>query len=77
MEEAGELSAHLLKVRAMTKEYASAGVLKRVAQQRHGYPMGTVRPPLVPLSASFDAAAAVELASSAQAALGTVEGGRR
>ncbi len=77
VEEAGELSAHLLKVRAMTKEYASAGVLKRVAQQRHGHPMGTVRPPLVPLSASFDAAAAVELASSAQAALGTVEGGRR
>ena len=56
-DEAATLSAHLQQVRAMTKEYASPGVLKRVAEQRHGYPMGTVRPPLVPVPASFDAAA--------------------
>jgi dihydrodipicolinate synthase/N-acetylneuraminate lyase len=61
-EQAATLSAHLQRVRGMTKEYASAGILKRVAQQRHGHPMGTVRPPLVPIPPSFDAAAAVELA---------------
>jgi dihydrodipicolinate synthase/N-acetylneuraminate lyase len=63
-EQAATLSAHLQRVRAMTKEYASAGILKRVAQQRHGHPMGTVRPPLVPISPSFDAVAAAELALS-------------
>jgi dihydrodipicolinate synthase/N-acetylneuraminate lyase len=63
-EEAAQLSAHLQKVRAMTKEYASAGILKRVAEQRHGHPMGTVRPPLVPVPASFDAAAAAERAAA-------------
>jgi dihydrodipicolinate synthase/N-acetylneuraminate lyase len=63
-EEAAKLSAHLLKVRAMTKEYASPGVLKRVAEQRHGHPMGTVRPPLVPVSPSFDVVAATALALS-------------
>ena len=48
----------------MTKEYASAGVLKRVAEQRHGHSMGTVRPPLVPVSSSFDVESAVGLALS-------------
>jgi dihydrodipicolinate synthase/N-acetylneuraminate lyase len=66
-EQAATLSVHLHRVRAMTKEYASAAILKRVAQQRHGHAMGTVRPPLVPLSPSFDAAAAVELALSGPA----------
>jgi dihydrodipicolinate synthase/N-acetylneuraminate lyase len=59
---AANLSAHLLRVRAMTKEYASAGVLKRVAEQRHGHPMGTVRPPLVPVPPSFDAKTAAAMA---------------
>jgi dihydrodipicolinate synthase/N-acetylneuraminate lyase len=63
-EEAAKLSDHLLRVRAMTKEYASPGVLKRVAEQRHGYPMGTVRPPLVPVSPSFDVVGATALALS-------------
>ena len=58
--EAARLSAHLLSARALTKEYASPGVLKRIAQGRHGHPMGTVRPPLVPVPDSFDVAAAVE-----------------
>jgi dihydrodipicolinate synthase/N-acetylneuraminate lyase len=62
--EAAVLSTHLQQVRAMTKEYASAGVLKRVAEARHGHPMGTVRPPLVPVPASFDAAAAAERATA-------------
>ncbi|MGY1617274.1 dihydrodipicolinate synthase family protein [Geodermatophilus sp. SYSU D00691] len=63
--EAAALSDHLRQVRAMTKEHTSAAVLKRVAQQRHGHPMGTVRPPLTPLPASFDAAAAAERATAA------------
>jgi dihydrodipicolinate synthase/N-acetylneuraminate lyase len=63
-EEAAKLSDHLLKVRAMTKEYASPGILKRVAEERHGHPMGTVRPPLVPVSPSFDVVAATALALS-------------
>ncbi|WP_159961599.1 dihydrodipicolinate synthase family protein [Blastococcus haudaquaticus] len=63
--EAAALSAHLQQVRAMTKEYVSAGVLKRVAEARHGHPMGTVRPPLEPLPPSFDAAAAAARATTA------------
>ena len=66
-DEAAQLSGHLQKVRAMTKEYVSAGVLKRVAEQRHGHPMGTVRPPLVPVPESFDAAAAAERAAAGPA----------
>ncbi|MGY1815705.1 dihydrodipicolinate synthase family protein [Blastococcus sp. SYSU D00820] len=56
--EAAVVSAHLQQVRAMTKEHTSMGVLKRIAEARHGLPMGTVRPPLAPVPASFDAAAA-------------------
>jgi dihydrodipicolinate synthase/N-acetylneuraminate lyase len=63
-EEAAKLSDHLREVRAMTKEYASPGVLKRVAEVRHGHPMGTVRPPLVPIPPSFDVVAATALALS-------------
>ncbi len=64
-DEAARLSAHLQQVRAMTKEYVSAGVLKRVAEARHGHPMGTVRPPLEPVPPSFDAVAAAERAVDA------------
>jgi 4-hydroxy-tetrahydrodipicolinate synthase len=62
--EAAVLSAHLLQVRAMTKEYVAPGVLKRVAEQRHGHPMGTVRPPLTPVPPSFDAATAAARAAA-------------
>jgi dihydrodipicolinate synthase/N-acetylneuraminate lyase len=48
------LSEKLQKARSMTKEYASAAVLKRLAEARHGAPMGTVRPPFVPLPADYD-----------------------
>jgi dihydrodipicolinate synthase/N-acetylneuraminate lyase len=48
------LSEDLQKARVMTKEYASAAVLKRLAEARHGAPMGTVRPPFVPLPADYD-----------------------
>src|ERR671916_663994 len=48
------LAEDLQKARAMTKEYASAAVLKRLAEARHGAPMGTVRPPFVPLPAGYD-----------------------
>ncbi len=48
------LSEKLQQARAMTKEYASAAVLKRLAEARHGAPMGTVRPPFVPLPADYD-----------------------
>jgi dihydrodipicolinate synthase/N-acetylneuraminate lyase len=64
---AASMSAHLQGVRAMTKEYASMGVLKRVAEVRHGHPMGTVRPPLVPVPSSFDAEAAAARAVSVPA----------
>ncbi len=50
----GALSDKLNKVRTMTKEYASPAVLKRLAATRHGIPMGTVRPPFVPLPAGYD-----------------------
>ena len=63
-DEAARLSGHLQEVRAMTKQYASPGVLKRVAQQRHGHPMGTVRPPLVPVPEAFDAAGAAGRATA-------------
>ena len=63
-EQAAALSAHLQRVRAMVEEYATPAVLKRVAGQRHGHSMGTVRPPLLPLSPSFDAEAAAALAMS-------------
>jgi dihydrodipicolinate synthase/N-acetylneuraminate lyase len=56
---AQELSAHLKQVRALTKEYASPGLLKLLAQARHGGAMGTVRPPLVPVPESYDVAAAL------------------
>jgi 4-hydroxy-tetrahydrodipicolinate synthase len=48
------LSEDLQKARAMTKEYASAAVLKKLAEARHGAPMGTVRPPFVPLPQDYD-----------------------
>ncbi|MFW3170992.1 dihydrodipicolinate synthase family protein [Geodermatophilus sp. CPCC 206100] len=63
-DEAAELSGHLQAVRAMTKEHSSAGVLKRLAEQRHGTPMGTVRPPLAPVPSSFDAAGAAARATA-------------
>jgi dihydrodipicolinate synthase/N-acetylneuraminate lyase len=62
--EAARLSAHLREVRALTKEYASPGVLKRIAEARHGYRMGTVRPPLVPVPEAFDVASAVDRVTS-------------
>jgi dihydrodipicolinate synthase/N-acetylneuraminate lyase len=48
------LSEDLQQARAMTKEYASPAVLKRLAEARHGAPMGTVRPPFVPLPQDYD-----------------------
>jgi dihydrodipicolinate synthase/N-acetylneuraminate lyase len=48
------LSEKLQQVRTMTKEYASAAVLKKLAEARHGAAMGTVRPPFVPLPADYD-----------------------
>jgi dihydrodipicolinate synthase/N-acetylneuraminate lyase len=48
------LSEQLQQARAMTKEYASPAVLKKLAEARHGAPMGTVRPPFVPLPRDYD-----------------------
>ena len=48
------LSEKLQQARAMTKEYDSAAVLKKLAEARHGAPMGTVRPPFVPLPQDYD-----------------------
>lgn len=59
---ARELSDRLQQVRALTKEYASPAVLKRLAAARNGVDMGTVRPPLVPAPADYDPAAVLETA---------------
>jgi 4-hydroxy-tetrahydrodipicolinate synthase len=48
------LAEKLQQARATTKEYASAAVLKKLAEARHGAPMGTVRPPFVPLPQDYD-----------------------
>ena len=48
------LAGSLLETRARTKEYSSPAVLKRLAQERHGIPMGTVRPPFVPLPEGYE-----------------------
>jgi dihydrodipicolinate synthase/N-acetylneuraminate lyase len=63
-DEAGgtEISERLQKARAMTKEYASPAVLKKLAQARHGARMGTVRPPFVPLPADYDPGSRLEAA---------------
>lgn len=56
-----ELADALLEARAKTKEHSSPAVLKRLAQERHGVPMGTVRPPFVPLPHGYDAAEVLRL----------------
>jgi dihydrodipicolinate synthase/N-acetylneuraminate lyase len=62
-EAGGKALAHKLKqTRARTKEYASAAVLKRLAEARHGAPMGTVRPPLVALPADYEPAGVLSAA---------------
>jgi dihydrodipicolinate synthase/N-acetylneuraminate lyase len=57
------LSEKLQKARAMTKEYASPAVLKKLAEARHGARMGTVRPPFVPLPADYDPIPALQAVS--------------
>lgn len=47
------LSEKLQQVRSMTKEYTSAALLKKLAQARHGVPLGTVRPPLTPAPVDY------------------------
>ena len=66
-DEAGgkELSEKLQRARSMTKEYASAAVLKKLAEARHGNPMGTVRPPFVPAPADYDPQPALAVSSLA------------
>ena len=59
------LSEKLQEARAMTKEYASAAVLKKLAEARHGTPMGTVRPPFVPTPANYDPGPALAVSSAA------------
>jgi 4-hydroxy-tetrahydrodipicolinate synthase len=57
------LSEKLQKARAMTKEYASPAVLKKLAQARHGARMGTVRPPFVPVPEDYDPTSALRAVS--------------
>jgi dihydrodipicolinate synthase/N-acetylneuraminate lyase len=57
------LSEKLQKARAMTKEYASPAVLKKLAEARHGARMGTVRPPFVPVPPDYDPTSALRLVS--------------
>jgi dihydrodipicolinate synthase/N-acetylneuraminate lyase len=58
------LAERLQKARAMTKEYASAAVLKKLAEARHGAPMGTVRPPFIPLPEDYDPGPALSASHS-------------
>lgn len=59
--QAEALSGQLQQVRAMTKQFTSIAVLKRIAGARQGAELGAPRPPLVPLPADFDLAAALDL----------------
>jgi 4-hydroxy-tetrahydrodipicolinate synthase len=56
------LSEKLQQVRAMTKEYTSAALLKKLAEARHGVPLGVVRPPLTPAPADYAPEPVLELA---------------
>ncbi|HZC19126.1 MAG TPA: dihydrodipicolinate synthase family protein, partial [Rubrobacteraceae bacterium] len=56
------LSRKLQEARAMTKQYASPAVLKKLAASRHGTPMGTVRPPFVPAPDDYDPEPVLKLA---------------
>jgi dihydrodipicolinate synthase/N-acetylneuraminate lyase len=57
------LSEKLQKARAITKEYASPAVLKKLAEARHGARMGTVRPPFVPVPPDYDPTSALQAVS--------------
>ena len=57
------LSEKLQKARAMTKEYASPAVLKKLAEARHGTRMGTVRPPFAPVPEDYDPTSALRVVS--------------
>ena len=59
------LADALLEARAKTKEHSSPAVLKRLAEERHGVPMGTVRPPFVPLPRGYDAAEVLRIVRAA------------
>lgn len=59
------LAAALLEARTKTKEHSSPAVLKRLAQERHGVPMGTVRPPFEPLPGGYDAGEVLGIARAA------------
>ena len=62
------LAAALREARARTKEYSSPAVLKRLAQERHGIPMGTVRPPFVPLPEGYEPGEVLRIARAGGAA---------
>jgi 4-hydroxy-tetrahydrodipicolinate synthase len=62
----GEALADALReARARTKKYSSPAVLKGLAQERHGVPMGTVRPPFVPLPEGYDPGEVIRIVRAA------------
>jgi dihydrodipicolinate synthase/N-acetylneuraminate lyase len=65
------ISERLQKARAMTKEYASPAVLKKLAEARHGARMGTVRPPFVPLPTDYDPGSRLEAARQSAGSQGS------
>ncbi len=65
-EEGKALSERLTRVRAATKQYTSAPVLKKLAQARHGFSMGTGRPPLTPVATDYDPSLTLQLAETAR-----------
>lgn len=60
-EQAEILSGRLQQIRAMTKQFTSIAVLKRIAGARQGAELGAPRPPQLPLPPDFDTAAALEM----------------
>jgi dihydrodipicolinate synthase/N-acetylneuraminate lyase len=59
------LSEKIKKVKAMTKEYTSAAVLKKLAEARHGVALGTIRPPLTPTPPGYAPKRVLEFAEVA------------
>ena len=64
-EQAETVSAQLQQIRAMTKQFSSIAVLKRIAGARQGAELGAPRPPQLPLPPDFDTAAAMDMIAPA------------
>jgi len=59
VEGARALEAQVQQLRALAGGSFAPGLLKQLTEARNGIPMGTVRPPLTPVPATFDARSAL------------------